>query len=1750
MTNIVPGVTTAGKLFANRDTVKQNLTEDLNFGRKNIRHYSNSNIADGSTNARTALAAADAEGPVVLPPGTYAIASNITLTNNVLLEPGAKLKPANGVTVTLNGGYSAEDTQHVFDLSAGGGVVVAKRSYVTPQHFGTGQAGFKAAAAVAIAAAVPLEFPGTSYSLSDLSSAFNVTGNLTIRGAGEKSLITGPNLTTHLLEVGNTSGASLVLENLNFSTFQTVANFQGNSANDAYTLTIRNCKADNFGWGFVGSGAGVYCKYSSISVDNLNLTNMGQTVAATKATGIDLSIVECPSTIINNVNVDGVGSGSHSGTVGGIMVDCSQSTDKAQSVLISNCVVKNVNSGASAAQSFGIMSLEASAAITHCFLDTIVGAASSNPEGIYTKGSNCRVSNNILLDVMGKEGCINMKGAGEVTPSKNSIVENNLISFRSGMPTETCRGIYAYDVNMSIRNNRIIGCAQAIVGFCEGLEITGNTFSGIKNVSGSACAVIEIQPTDVPNIPITFIRITDNVFENCGLVGNANTYGVLYTQAGTLNVGSVDVSNNTFVNNLGTATFGLRLLHTGTGYIDSVIYSGNVNDGTTYGLNIGTTGVEEINNIEFSNNTGYGSSDAYFYSSNAVSTGIVVKGNFLDGKPWGGDNGTSQKFVDDFGAKGDGVTDAKAAIEAADTARTGVVALPVGTYSIASNLTVTNDLKFEPGAKIKPANGVVVTCNGKIEAALDQIFDLSAGGRVILDPHVQQEVCPEWWGAVPMGEPRDRSIGPAGTNDGNGYLNVRDVVDSTAAFKAMFVAFSGPPAYGGADGYRFAVEIKMNGWYAVTDEILVHSIWFHIKGKSPAYNGSGIKWCGTIATHGGIKYWSGTHKDTAVTYSQTGTTVSGASGTFSLYDVGKKIVWTSGANSGAVATITAIISSSQVTVAETQNVAAGTIRYFRPATETSILHITACDNSVIENVGLYGKPTLVDSERILACLRFSWWPGTNVQRRIQVRNVYLNGHTDYGVETREGFLSEYGLLQGGPHSQDGNNDFHQIDNLLVGLCNHGIRIEQAQAVDWQINDYGFGYGNVMLSCKVDCIWYGKGWYAASDTWEGVLLFEGDINTVSHFKLDNFSCEHLRGHYLIRTLGSNVFGRVSGTFIQKIQGPQYRTVAVALDGSDYVATVSGGNFGTIGVPGMSNFFTPYMEGMQLNWKTGANTNATAVIDTVLGPTQAIVTGMSTGGAIASGVATLTDVGGENIFKIFDGAGAVSCQIEFNGMEFGESAVTLYQTEYPVSPIFLYRLGNTEQSTSYKFTYNSCWSPLYKSYILDTNASELYFGSTVDFVMVGCRTSTPMPGIVNRRYMNDTEDGNGRVSIASYMTDAIDSKAVDTIRFGSMLGGLENQLKTQAHRILSNTQSTITVEDFFKSGRLYTGLAAYPWAWHGNWSGGGSALVETRFGVPGDVDAWGVGVFNVANVHAKPQTVVYETDTDLVVSIVFNSARAAWTFSQTGTTVTGASGSFASTDIGKVITWTSGANSGATATIVSITSATTVEVAETQNIAAGTIEYPIALQASGYMMVQPTWLEFGLNPIQFSTVRFAEIATETLKGENLFSKTEEPNDAYWGSGELTVTTNVGNNPYGRATADKLIPSTNSSPHLINKTITGLSPNQAYTFSARVKADGYNNVLLQLGGSARYFNSSTGVAGTTSGTILASGSESLGSGWYNCWVTQLANGSGEATTVLYVCDADNNFSFAGDGTSGVQVGGMQLNPGYGPAPYLRVE
>lgn len=92
---------------------------------------------DGTTDDRAALAAADALGKtVVIPAGTYRLASTYSFVHKVRFEQGAILKPDNGILVRCLAGYEANPRQQVFDISAGGTCFSSQPCDSTQYHWG------------------------------------------------------------------------------------------------------------------------------------------------------------------------------------------------------------------------------------------------------------------------------------------------------------------------------------------------------------------------------------------------------------------------------------------------------------------------------------------------------------------------------------------------------------------------------------------------------------------------------------------------------------------------------------------------------------------------------------------------------------------------------------------------------------------------------------------------------------------------------------------------------------------------------------------------------------------------------------------------------------------------------------------------------------------------------------------------------------------------------------------------------------------------------------------------------------------------------------------------------------------------------------------------------------------------------------------------------------------------------------------------------------------------------------------------------------------------------------------------------------------------------------------------------------------------------------------------------------------------------------------------------------------------------
>lgn len=98
-----------------------------------------------------------------------------------------------------------------------------------------------------------------------------------------------------------------------------------------------------------------------------------------------------------------------------------------------------------------------------------------------------------------------------------------------------------------------------------------------------------------------------------------------------------------------------------------------------------------------------------------------------------------------YSATGDGTTDDRGSLVSADG--TGSFIVPPGNYRIASNLTISSNIKMLPGAVFVIPNGVTLTLNGYFDAGVHQTFNCTGSGQVVFNWTKTWRGFPEWWGA-------------------------------------------------------------------------------------------------------------------------------------------------------------------------------------------------------------------------------------------------------------------------------------------------------------------------------------------------------------------------------------------------------------------------------------------------------------------------------------------------------------------------------------------------------------------------------------------------------------------------------------------------------------------------------------------------------------------------------------------------------------------------------------------------------------------------------------------------------------------------------------------------------------------------------------------------------------------------------------------------------------------------------------------
>jgi len=171
-------------------------------------------------------------------------------------------------------------------------------------------------------------------------------------------------------------------------------------------------------------------------------------------------------------------------------------------------------------------------------------------------------------------------------------------------------------------------------------------------------------------------------------------------------------------------------------------------------------------------------------------------------------------------------------------------------------------------------------------------------------------------------------------------------------------------------------------------------------------------------------------------------------------------------------------------------------------------------------------------------------------------------------------------------------------------------------------------------------------------------------------------------------------------------------------------------------------------------------------------------------------------------------------------------------------------------------------------------------------------------------------------------------------------------------------------------------------------------------------------------------------------------------------------------------------------------------------------------------------------------------------NILGYSEMFDNAYWNKGNSSVTADVTTAPNGTLTADKIIESTSNSGHFIEREIF-TSSGQAYTISIFLKkaernfgcVGAYTNESKIV-----FINLTTGAVTNTTGTILSSNVENVGNGWFRVSLTFTSTSS----VYAFSAPSDNgtNFSYTGDGTSGIYQWGAQLVEGSNAKDYQRTE
>lgn len=173
------------------------------------------------------------------------------------------------------------------------------------------------------------------------------------------------------------------------------------------------------------------------------------------------------------------------------------------------------------------------------------------------------------------------------------------------------------------------------------------------------------------------------------------------------------------------------------------------------------------------------------------------------------------------------------------------------------------------------------------------------------------------------------------------------------------------------------------------------------------------------------------------------------------------------------------------------------------------------------------------------------------------------------------------------------------------------------------------------------------------------------------------------------------------------------------------------------------------------------------------------------------------------------------------------------------------------------------------------------------------------------------------------------------------------------------------------------------------------------------------------------------------------------------------------------------------------------------------------------------------------------------ENVYLWSDAIDNAYWTKLNATITANQASTPFDGVVADLIQDNATNGFHSCYRVgVVTLNTWTTVYHCFKVpptNAGRWCHLFAYTGGGLRYayFDILNGVVGNKDAAIASSGINSLGDGWYQCWVTYLSNNSGSADSGFGLASANGVNSYAGSGL-GLYHCGAQFDRSRTVRPY----